>query len=64
MADPCQHTLITVVDGEHRCADCGDPVELRTSTGKIITPADIDQFVEEAERGYDVSRLHRRGRKG
>jgi hypothetical protein len=53
MAEGCQHTFVAVIDGEHRCGDCGDPVELRTKTGKILTPTDVEDLADEAERGYD-----------
>lgn len=53
MADPCQHTFITVIHGEHRCGDCGEPIELRTATGKILTPTEVEELADEAERGYD-----------
>jgi hypothetical protein len=28
-----------------------------TKTGKVLTDADIEALADEAERGYDVSRL-------
>lgn len=58
---PCSHTLITVIDGTHHCADCGEPIHLRTATGKIVTPAEVEQWAAEAERGYDVSHLKASG---
>ncbi len=34
--------------------------QYRTKSGKILTEADLDALADEAERGYDISRLTRR----
>lgn len=33
---------------------------LRTKSGKVLTDADIEAFVNEAERGYDITKLRNR----
>jgi len=46
-------------------ADTGEPHDdvLRTKTGKVITEEDIASWAEEAEEGYDVSKLQPRPRR-
>ena len=36
---------------------------METIKGKPVTAADIQDWADEAERGYDVEQLRRRGRK-
>ena len=36
---------------------------METIKGKPVTDADIQDWADEAERGYDVEQLRRRGRK-
>ena len=36
-----------------------EPRSYRTRSGKVLTNADIEALADEAERGYDVSRLKR-----
>jgi hypothetical protein len=38
------------------------PPPLRTKTGRILSDAEIDELAAEAERGYDVDKLRRRGK--
>jgi hypothetical protein len=49
---PCEHALIKTVGDQFICEDCGEPVVLKTKSSIIITPADIERWVTEAERGY------------
>lgn len=35
----------------------GAPCPMRTKTGRILTPADIEALAVEAEAGYDVAHL-------
>ena len=56
--EPCQHTLVKTVDEGFRCMDCNAVVVQRTKTGKVVTPADISQWVEEAERGFTICPRH------
>lgn len=42
----------------HRCV-CGGEAYV-TMTGKVLTDADIEALADEAQRGYDVSRLRAR----
>ncbi len=36
---------------------------METVKGTLVTEQDIDSWADEAEQGYDVDRLRRRGRK-
>jgi predicted transcriptional regulator len=40
----------------------GVPIEGASVAGRPVTDADIQAWADEAERGYDVSRLKPRGR--
>lgn len=56
----CTHPepdLLQLHDGTtYLCRVCG--VEgYRTKTGRILTNDDIERLADEAERGYDVSKL-------
>lgn len=46
---PCEHEAIYTEKGIFRCIDCDEPVVLRTKTGHLITPDEIDRWVAEAE---------------
>jgi hypothetical protein len=58
MSDLCPHESITI-DQEHNrftCVWCKEPVVMRTKAGQIITPAQIDKWVLEAELFYQLSK--------
>ena len=52
MAD-CEHHVITHDNRGFFCETCGEPVTLKTKTGKTISPADIERWVAEAEAGHE-----------
>jgi hypothetical protein len=50
--------LVDHIQTEAYCAYIGKArPALVTKAGRVLTDADIDELADEAERGYDVSRL-------